>query len=41
MAYDVFLIPLISDSNERSFSLGRNMITYRRTSLLSDIIKAC
>jgi hypothetical protein len=41
MAFDVFSIPLMSDSNERSFSSGRNMITYRRTSLQSDIIEAC
>ena len=41
MAFDVFSIPLMSDSNERSFSAGRDMITYRRTSLRSDIIEAC
>jgi hypothetical protein len=41
MAYDVFLIPLMSDSNERSFSSGRDLITYRRTRLRSDIIEAC
>jgi hypothetical protein len=40
MAYDVFLILLMSDSNERSFSLRRNLITYRYTRLRSDIIKA-
>lgn len=41
MAYDVFSIPLMSDSNERSFSSGRDMITYRRTRMLSDVIEAC
>jgi hypothetical protein len=41
MAFDVFSIPLMSDSNERSFSSGRDMITYRRTRLRSDIIEAC
>lgn len=30
MAMDVFSIPLMSDDNERSFSSGRDMITYRR-----------
>jgi hypothetical protein len=38
---NVLSIPLMSDNNERSFSLGRNMITYRRTRLQSDIIEAC
>lgn len=41
MAYDVFAIPLMSDDNERSFSSGRDMITYRRTRLRDDIIEAC
>ena len=41
MAFDVFSIPLMSDNNERSFSSGRDMITYRRTRLRSDIIEAC
>jgi hypothetical protein len=41
MAFDVFSIPLMSDNNERSFSSGRDMITYRRTCLKSDIIEAC
>jgi hypothetical protein len=31
----------MSDNNERSFSSGRDMITYRRTRLRSDIIEAC
>jgi hypothetical protein len=31
----------MSDDNERSFSSGRDMITYRRTRLLPDIIEAC
>ena len=41
IAFDVFLIPLMSDDSERSFSSGRDMITYRRTKLRSDIIEAC
>ena len=41
MAFDVFSIPLMSDNNERSFIAGRDMITYRRTRLRSDIIEAC
>ncbi|KYG42638.1 hypothetical protein M433DRAFT_40555, partial [Acidomyces richmondensis BFW] len=41
MAFDVLSIPLMSDNNERSFSSGRDMITYRRTRLRSDIIEAC
>ena len=41
MALDVFGVPLMSDSNERSFSSGRDMITYRRTRLVNDIIEAC
>ena len=38
---NVFSIPLVSDDNERSFSSGRGMITYRRTRLQTDIIEAC
>ena len=34
MALDIFSIPLMTDDNERSFSSGRDMITYRRTRLL-------
>lgn len=41
MAFDVFAIPLMSDDNERSFSSGRDMVTYRRTRLQGDIIEAC
>ena len=41
MAFDVFSIPLMSDNNERSFSSGRDMVTYRRTRLKGDIIEAC
>lgn len=41
MAFDVFGVPLMSDNNERSFSSGRDMITYRRTRLINDIIEAC
>jgi hypothetical protein len=40
-ALDVFSVPLMSDDNERSFSSGRDMITYRRTCLQSDIMEAC
>jgi hypothetical protein len=31
----------MSDDNERSFSAARDMISYRRTCLLPDIIEAC
>ena len=41
MAFDVFSIPLMSDNNERSFSSGRDMVTYRRSRLKDDIIEAC
>ena len=41
MALDIFSIPLMTDDNERSFSSGRDMITYRRTRLSSDVIEAC
>lgn len=41
LAFDTLAIPLMSDDNERSFSSGRDMITYRRTRLQSDIIQAC
>jgi hypothetical protein len=41
MAFDVFGVPLMSDNNERSFSSGRDMITYRRTRLVNDVIEAC
>jgi hypothetical protein len=41
MAFNVFSIPLMSDNNERSFSSGRDMVTYRRTRLKGDIIEAC
>ena len=30
----------MSDDNERSFSAGRDLITYRRNRLMSDIIEA-
>ncbi|KAK5110036.1 hypothetical protein LTR85_001794 [Meristemomyces frigidus] len=39
-AFDALAIPLMSDDNERSFSAGRDLITYRRNGLLSDIIEA-
>jgi hypothetical protein len=40
-AMDCFSIPLMSDDPERSFSSGRNLITYRRSNLHDDIIEAC
>lgn len=40
-AFDTLAIPLMSDEPERSFSAGRDMITYRRSRLHSDIIEAC
>lgn len=40
-AMDCFSIPLMSDDPERSFSSGRDMITYRRSNLHDDIIEAC
>lgn len=40
-AFDCLAIPLISDDPERSFSAGRGLITYRRSNLENDIIKAC
>lgn len=40
-ALDTFAIPLMTDDNERSFSSGRDMITYRRSRLLDDIIEHC
>jgi hypothetical protein len=41
IAFDSLTVPLMSDNPERSFSSGRDMITYRRSQLTSDIIKAC
>jgi hypothetical protein len=41
MAFDYLSVPLMSDNPERSFSAGRDMITYRRSQLGSDIIEAC
>jgi hypothetical protein len=40
MAFDSLAVPLISDNPERSFSSGRDMITYRLSQLTSDIIEA-
>lgn len=40
-ALDTLAIPLMSDAPERSFSAGRDLITYRRSNLLDDIIEAC
>ncbi|KAK3618247.1 hypothetical protein LTR22_026442 [Elasticomyces elasticus] len=39
-AFDTLALPLQSDDPERSFSAGRDMITYRRSNLLDDIIQA-
>jgi hypothetical protein len=41
MAFDCLSVPLMSDNPEKSFSAGRDMITYRRSQLGSDIIEAC
>jgi hypothetical protein len=38
MAFDYLSVPLMSDNPERSFSAGRDMITYRRSQLSSDIV---
>jgi hypothetical protein len=40
MAFDCLSVPLMSDNPERSFSAGRDMITYRRSQLGSDFIGA-
>jgi hypothetical protein len=40
-AFDTLAIPLMSDDTERSFSAGRDLITYRRSRLHDDIIEAC
>lgn len=40
-AFDTLAIPLMSDAPERSFSAGRDLITYRRSCLHDDIIEAC
>jgi hypothetical protein len=40
MAFDYLSVPLMSDNPERSFSAGRDMITYRRSQLSSDIVEA-
>lgn len=40
-AMDCFAVPLMSDDPERSFSAGRDLITYRRSNLHDDIIEAC
>lgn len=40
MAFDILVIPLIADDNERSFSSARDLITYRRNRLKEDIIEA-
>ena len=40
-AFDTLALPMMSDDPERSFSAGRDMVTYRRSNLLDDIIQAC
>lgn len=40
-AFDTLALPLQSDEPERSFSAGRDMITYRRSRLQEDVIEAC
>lgn len=40
-AFDTIALPLMSDDPERSFSAGRDLITYRRSNLKDDIIEAC
>jgi len=40
LAFDTLALPLMSDDTEHSFSAGRDMITYRRSNLHSDIIEA-
>lgn len=38
---DCLNIPPMSDECERSFSSGRDLLQYKRSRLLSDVIKAC
>jgi hypothetical protein len=40
-ALDCLAIPPMSDDCERSFSSGRDLIHYKRSRLLSDVIEAC
>jgi hypothetical protein len=40
-ALDMFAIPPMSVDCERSFSSGRNLLTYRRSRLIEDLIEAC
>lgn len=40
MALDCCAIPLMSDGCERTFSSGRDLITYRRSRLKCDLIEA-
>ena len=40
-AFDTLATPLMSDDAERSFSAGRDLITYRRSNLLDELIEAC
>lgn len=40
-ALDCLAIPPMSDACERSFSSGRDLIHYKRSRLLSDVIEAC
>ena len=39
-AFDTLAIPLQSDEPERSFSAGRDLITYRRSCLQMEVIEA-
>lgn len=39
-AFDTLAIPMMSDDNERAFSSGRDLITYRRNRLKSTLIEA-
>ena len=40
-ALDCLAIPPMSDDCERSFSSGRDLVHYKRSRLLSDVIEAC
>jgi len=39
MAFDTCAIPLMSDDPDRAFSSGRNLITFRRNALHSDLVE--
>lgn len=40
-AFDTLALPLMSDDPERSFSAGRDLLTYRKSNLRDDIIESC